>query len=144
MSITKRENSKKVAQIDDKKNIIKVFRSIADCAEETCENEKKIGSCCRGERRSTGGKYFVWLDENDQPIFPEYVGDQYKGLPGTTQIQSSSRKVAKVDLKTSQILDTYDTIALASRKNNCDASGISKVCNGKRKSCGGFKWKYID
>ena len=30
----------------------------------------------------------------------------------------------------------------AAADNNCDASAISKVCNGKRNKCGGFKWKY--
>ena len=144
MSETKRNNAKRVAQIDNNNNIIKIFRSIVDCAEETHEDEKKIGSCCRGERKSTGGKFFAWLDENNQLIIPEYKRDFYKGKIGTTQIQSSSRKVAKIDINTLQIIKTYDTIALASRENNCDASGISKVCTGKRKSCGGFKWEYID
>lgn len=32
--------------------------------------------------------------------------------------------------------------AIAAADNNCDASGISKVCNGKRNKCGGFKWEY--
>lgn len=144
MSETKRNNAKRVAQIDNNNNIIKIFRSVVDCAEETHEDEKKIGSCCRGERKSTGGKFFAWLDENNQLIIPEYKRDFYKGEIGTTQIQSSSRKVAKIDIDTLQIIETYDTIALASRENNCDASGISKVCTGKRKSCGGFKWEYID
>ena len=144
MSETKRNKAKRVAQIDNNNNIIKIFRSVVDCAEETHEDEKKIGSCCRGERKSTGGKFFAWLDENNQLIIPEYKRDFYKGEIGTTQIQSSSRKVAKIDIDTLQIIETYDTIALASRENNCDASGISKVCTGKRKSCGGFKWEYID
>ena len=144
MSETKRNNAKRVAQIDNNNNIIKIFRSVVDCAEETHEDEKKIGSCCRGERKSTGGKFFAWLDENNQLIIPEYKRDFDKGEIGTTQIQSSSRKVAKIDIDTLQIIETYDTIALASRENNCDASGISKVCTGKRKSCGGFKWEYID
>lgn len=144
MSETKRNNAKRVAQIDENNNIIKIYRSIIDCAEETHQDEKKIGSCCRGERKSTGGAYFVWIDDNNNLIIPEYIRDQYKGLPGTTQVQSSSRKVAKIDLKTLQVIDIYDTIALASRENNCDASAISKVCSGKRNSCGGFKWKYIE
>ena len=41
------------------------------------------------------------------------------------------------------ILNTYETLALAARENNCDSSGISKVCKGKRNNCGGFKWKYV-
>ena len=77
-------------------------------------------------------------------IIPEYLRDEYKGEKGTTQIQSSSRKVAKIDLQSNQILEIYDTIALAARENNCDNSAISKVCRGLRNTCGGYKWKYIE
>lgn len=144
MSETKRENAKRVAWIDENNNIIQVFRSAIDCAEEINENEKKITACCRGERKTTGDKRFCWLDENNNLIIPEYKRDSYKGAVGTTQIQSSNRKVAKIDKETNQILATYDSVALAGRENNCDSSAISKVCNGKRNFCGGFKWKYID
>jgi hypothetical protein len=51
--------------------------------------------------------------------------------------------VAKINKDTNEIIEIYDTIALAARENNCDNSAISKVCNGTRNSCGGFKWKYI-
>lgn len=47
-------------------------------------------------------------------------------------------------METFEILETYDSAALAARENSCDASGIIKVCRGKRKSCGGFIWSYAD
>lgn len=144
MSETKREKAKRVALIDDNNNIIQVFRSIADCAEELNEDEKKIAACCRGERKTTGGKKFHWLDENNNLIIPEYKRDLYKGEIGTTQIQSTNRKVAKINKDTDEIIATYDSLALAARENKCDSSCISKVCNGKRNTTGGFKWKYID
>ena len=144
MSETKREKAKQVALVDEDNNIIKVFRSIVDCAEELNENEKKIASCCRGERKTTGGKKFYWLDENGDLLIPEYKRDQYKGEAGTTQIQITNRKVAKIDKDTNEIIATYDSLALAARENGCDSSCISKVCNGKRNTTGGFKWKYID
>lgn len=144
MSETKRNNAKQVAEIDENNNIIKIWRSIVDCAEELSLNEKHIAGCCRGERKTTGGKRFFWLDENNHLIIPEYNRDLYKGEKGTTQVQSTSRKVSKIDIKTLQVIETYDTLALAARENNCDSSGIAKVCRGKRKTCGGFIWKYID
>lgn len=144
MSETKRNNAKKVALVDDENNIIQIYRSIIDCAEELKEDEKKISACCRGERKTTNNKKFYWLDDNNNLIIPEYKRDFYKGKSGTTQIQSSSRKVAKIDLLSNEILTTYDTVALAARENNCDASAISKVCRGTRKKCGGFTWKYLN
>ena len=141
---TKREKAKRVALVDNDNQILQIFRSIVDCAEEKKIDEKKIAACCRGERKSTQGCRFFWLDENDNLIIPEYKRDEYKGEAGTTQIQITNRKVAKIDKDTNEILAIYDSIALASRENSCDNSAISKVCRGKRSLCGGFKWKYID
>ena len=47
-------------------------------------------------------------------------------------------------MQTHEVLAIYDSIALASRENNCDSSGISKTCKGKRAYCGGFNWEYAD
>lgn len=144
MSETKREKAKCVAEIDNNNQIIQIWRSVVDCAENLKLNEKHIASCCRGERKTTGGKRFYWLDENNNLIIPEYKRDFYKGAKGTTQIQSTSKKVNKIDKNTNEVLDTYDTLALAARENNCDSSGIAKVCRGIRKTCGGFKWSYYE
>ena len=145
MSETKRENAKKVAETNEGGTvIIKIYRSIADCADETGLDEKKIGACCRGERKRTQDRYFHFLDENQQIIINKYNRDEYKGAKGTTQKQITNRTVGKYDLKTDELLQEYESVALASRENNCDASGISKTCRGKRGHCGGFKWRYLD
>lgn len=145
MSETKREKAKCVAEIDKNNNIIKIYRSIVDCAEQTGCDQRKIGSCCRGERHHTNNRKFCWIDENGQLIIPIYKGDSpYKGDKNKTQIQSTSKRVAKIDLKTNEIIEIYDTIALAARMNSCDSSAISKVCRGIRNQCGNFKWKYIE
>lgn len=145
ISKTKREKAKNVAEVDKENKIIKIYRSIIDCAEQTGCDQRKIGSCCRGERHHTNNRRFYWIDKNGELIIPIYKGDSvYKGERDKTQIQSTSKKVAKIDLKTDEIIETYDTIALAARMNNCDASAISKVCKGIRNKCGNFKWKYIE
>lgn len=145
MSETKREKAKCVAEVDKNNNIIKIYRSIIDCAEQTGCDQRKIGSCCRGERHHTNNRKFYWIDENSKLIIPIYKGDnQFKGEKNKTQIQSTSRRVAKIDLQTNEIIEIYDTIALAARMNNCDSSAISKVCRGLRNKSGNFKWKYIE
>lgn len=40
------------------------------------------------------------------------------------------------------VMRTFESIADASRETNIDNSAISKVCKGKRKTAGGFGWKY--
>ena len=39
--------------------------------------------------------------------------------------------------------DKYESIISAAKINNLSDSHISQCCNGKRKSCGGYKWKRI-
>lgn len=144
MKETKRNNAKQVAWIDDNNQIKEIWRSIIDCAEQTGYNEKHIADCCRGERKTTSNKRFCWINENQELLIPTYQRNQYKGKEGTTQIQSSSRKVAKINKIDNNIIAIYDTVALAARENNCDSSAIVKVCKGTRNTCGGFKWRYID
>ena len=143
ISETKRNNSKRVAEIDDNNNVVQIWRSIIDCSEQTGYNEKHIADCCRGERKTTANKRFCWINDNDELLIPVYQRNPYKGRQGTTQIQSSSRRVAKYSLD-NKFIEEYATIALAARENNCDSSGISKTCKGLRSYCGGFKWKYVD
>ena len=144
MSNTKRELAKRVAEIDIKNNILHIWRSIVDCSEETYIGEKHIAACCRGERHTAEGRLFCWINDDNTLLIPKYTGYQYKGAPGTTQIQITSTAVQKIDLETGEILEEYPTIALAARENKCDSSAISKVCKGLRKKCGGYSWKYAN
>ena len=140
---TKRNQSKNVVELNAENEILKEWRSIVDCSEDTGLNEKKIAAVCRGEAHTVEQRKFAWI-ENGKPIIPKYTGPLYRGKKGSTQIQSTSRKVAKIDKQTLQVIAEYDTVALAGRENNIDASAISKVCRGLRKTTGGFLWKYID
>lgn len=51
-------------------------------------------------------------------------------------------KVEKIDIKTKKVLEVYESIAVAGRKNNLSSSNINLVCKGFRNICGGFSWKY--
>lgn len=52
-----------------------------------------------------------------------------------------TKAVAKLDKETGEILATYHSIYEAERENNI--SHVGQVCNGKRKTTGGYKWKFI-
>lgn len=53
-----------------------------------------------------------------------------------------SRKVAKLDLQGNEI-EVYPSVSEAARKNGIkSATKISSVCNGNRRTAGGFKWEY--
>lgn len=142
MKNTKREKAKRVALVDNNYKIIQIWRSIVDCAENLHIGERHIAACCRGERHTVDNKIFLWLNNDNELIIPKFIGVQYKGKKGTTQHQITNKRVIKYDIITNEMLQIYDSIALAARENNCDASAIIKVCKGKRKKCGGYGWKY--
>lgn len=54
---------------------------------------------------------------------------------------SKKKPVIKLTLK-GEIIEEYESINDASRKNNVQSLGIIGVCKGKQKSSGGFIWKY--
>jgi len=53
-----------------------------------------------------------------------------------------SLAVAKINLITNEIIEIYPSTSEAEKKNKCHTH-IKDVCHGKRKSAGGYGWKYI-
>ena len=138
VSDTKREKyGKRVCEIDKNNNILTIWNSLAEAGEYSKLDRFKISDVCNGRRLTTGNRIFRFLDEENNIIFPEIKVNKTQ----TNRITKSSKKVIKMNDK-KEILQIYDSIAIAAADNNCDASGISKVCNGKRNKCGGFKWEY--
>jgi group I intron endonuclease len=52
------------------------------------------------------------------------------------------KKVARLDKKTGEILEILPSAAEADRKYST-GKHVAQVCNGKRKSAGGYGWKYV-
>ena len=46
------------------------------------------------------------------------------------------------DIKTNEVIEVYPSIQEAERANG-NTRHIAEVCKGKRKTCKGYKWKYI-
>jgi len=55
---------------------------------------------------------------------------------------STCKKVYQLDRITGEIIKQYPSVMEAERVNNF--KHIHDVCNGKRKSSGGFNWKYVN
>lgn len=55
----------------------------------------------------------------------------------------SARPIRQLSIS-GDVLYEYDYAKLAATKYNLDLSSIIKCCRGKVKSCGGYKWEYIN
>lgn len=58
-------------------------------------------------------------------------------------INAIQKRCAKVDPITNEILTIYNSIREA-EKDNGNTKHIADVCNGRRKTCKGYKWVYLD
>lgn len=56
----------------------------------------------------------------------------------------NSKAVAKLNPQTEEIIDIYPSVTEAERQNPKCHSHIKDVCHGKRKTTGGYKWKFIE
>ena len=56
--------------------------------------------------------------------------------------ESAKKRVAKYD-KNNNLIQVYNSITEASRKNNINITSISYSANGKRKTGGGYIWHFV-
>lgn len=56
----------------------------------------------------------------------------------------SSKQVAQYDKQTLELIKVWDSMMDVQRELGIAQQNISKCCKGKRKSAGGFVWKYIE
>lgn len=57
--------------------------------------------------------------------------------------QNCQKPVARLDPKTNEILEVFSSIKEAYNKYPNTNKHIPSVCKGKRKTCGGYGWKYL-
>ena len=60
------------------------------------------------------------------------------------QSQLETKCVEQIHSITGQVLRVYPSIAAAANFMEIYQSHISKCFNGKRQTCGGFKWRFYD
>ena len=54
-----------------------------------------------------------------------------------------SKQVEQLDKNTNNLIKIWFSARQVQREKGFNQSSISKCCNGKLKSCGGFKWQFV-
>ena len=91
--------------------------------ERTEESRKKMSEAKIGEKNYWYGKHFS--EETCRKM------SESKGVNGIIQYSKDGKFIAE-----------YPSIMEASRQTGCNQGHICDCCKGKRKSAGGFIWKY--
>lgn len=113
--------SKPISQWGLNGEFIKTYNSTVEASKYTNIPSQNINHCLHKKRLTAGN--FYWTYENELP-----------------QLQSKKKMIHQYDLK-GNLIKIYQTKAQAAKELNLDSGSISKVCQGKRKTCGGFIWK---
>lgn len=77
----------------------------------------------------------TWNSLTKDIVFPHTSKRCLKGIKG--------KAVAQYDLFGNYI-DTYISAREAEKITGCSYKHISSVCNGKRKTCGGYLWRFVE
>lgn len=112
-------------------NFVKETHNIASTARELGVGYQTVYQLLQGARKSTKGFQIRYKESEDFP----------KTIEPYNSRQGGSFVVLQLD-KNDNILNEYKSVNEAARQTGCDCSTISKVCRGKLKTHGGFKWKY--
>lgn len=104
-----------------------IYGSASECARIEGLQVSHICSVCRGSRGSTGGFVFRYIDDSG------CIENPYK------VVDVKSRPVKNID--TGEIFKS----ASDAERHYLGKSygGVSRVCNGSRKLCAGYRWEYV-
>ena len=122
--------SKPVVQYDDNDQVVKVWKSATQAAKELRINRQHIYKVCKGERKHCGG--YKWKYYNDSDNTPKQTKITNLGRP----VQQFSKDGIFIR-EFASIREAETFLGIKEGK-----SKISEVCNGKRKTCRGFIWRY--
>lgn len=120
-------NSIEIIQYDLEMNVLKIYNSIANAERET--GIRHIKEALSGGRKTAGG--YIWKYKNEEEIMKKI----------SNQVYHNSKKIIQYDLQMN-MLKEYNSIAAAERENSI--CHIKDVLSGKRKTAGGYIWKYKD
>ena len=128
---------RKIIQIDPQTGAKKAeYNSIKEASDNNKVLPQSIEAVLRkdGYHKTAGGYGWIYKEDYDDTKDNRIINNQ----------NHNTKKVAKIDLLTKNIIDKYESIKDASIKNGYPLSNyIGDVCNGHRKSYKGYGWKFI-
>lgn len=98
------------------------------------ETKKKISDAQKGQKNHMYGK-----TGEKNPLYGTHISEEQKQILR----EKHNKKVAQYTLD-GELVAIYESAKEASNVIQKDHSSICKCCRGKKKTCGGFKWKYVE
>lgn len=106
----------------------------------SAETKRKISESQIGEKAYWFGKHFT--EETKKKISEAMTGKHHSEESKKRIRENNPSKPVIQFSKDGELIAEYPSEMEACRQTGCNHSNIYKCCIGKRKSCGGFIWKY--
>ena len=113
------------------------------------ETLQKMSNAAMGRKMTDETKTKISKGNLGKTLTPQQcanISKATKGKPKSFRTEEHKRKLRKpvkqLDLE-GNFIKLWDGVSFAGNKLNIDYTSISKVCNGKAKTAGGYKWEWI-
>jgi len=114
----------------------------------TIESKLKISKATMGRKLTDETKSKISQGKLGKTLTPQQCANISKGTKGkpksfrTEEHKKKLRKeVLQLDLE-GNVIRLWDAVSFAGRELKIDYTSISKCCNGKSRTAGGYKWKW--
>lgn len=124
-----------IDQYDLQGNFITTYNSLLEAANTLGLNSANLTTTLQGKQKSYGG--YLWCYHGDTAPQP-YIDNRFN------HTTSSSKRIVEQYSKQNELLHEYESAHEAARSINkptC-ANHITECCQGKRKTCQGYIWRY--
>lgn len=134
-----RSNKKKICAYEARTGLYyKTWNSRDEAAKELkIKSPSSISDVCNGKNKSSHGYIFKFVENN------EYKNNIEISIEKKKPKKYNYNKILALDIETEELIDMYDNQKIASERLKISSSGINSALNGKFKTFGGFKWKYL-
>lgn len=127
---TSGEEIYQISKIGNSYVIIDAFPSILNAAEKLNLSNSAIWHCCNNGKYLTCGEYYWCYAKN--------YSNEWQ--PRTNKNEEKKKKVRRIEDGA-----IFNSIAEAARASGIKSpETISRCCNGKQKTAGGYHWEYVD
>lgn len=144
--------AKAIKQYDLDGNFVARYESVQEAGRQLCITcPTPIYECVNKHRATAFG--FYWAYEDDQSIYDKLNDKKYlehhkkyykrKDKRRVNIKSKQSKPVCKFSLN-HELIEKYDSAGAAQRATEISHQNIIAVCIGKRKTAGGYIWKYAD
>lgn len=132
-----KSNGTKIEQYSLDNILIKQFDSIIETSTELGIGATNIQSNVSGRAKTAGG--YIWKYVNNTLINKKT--EQYKEIHREIMRKKLGKRIEQYSLE-NNLINEFSSIAEASRDTNICRSTIGEVATGKKKTAGGYIWKF--